>query len=217
MSREREEELFHALNTIIDAVTALNLRDLEAEAAAAIAADRGESSMQGASASSNGKDKVADLDWEDIPYNPVSITPLSSRPRFSQVVGSFLESPIVPHSPISFVVHAMVNAAGGAGPAGGNPPPPLAYASGAQFNAQWNACVTDQARAPLEQEAISRSPIQDVSSLQWSRSTCGCRRRSASWQAKFKQLRLLPRLRETLIVSGMRRLSSTGTRSRAGM
>jgi hypothetical protein len=38
----------------------------------------------------------------------------------------------------------------------------IAYASGAQFNAQWNACVTYQARAALEQEAISRSPIQDV-------------------------------------------------------
>jgi hypothetical protein len=56
----------------------------------------------------------------------------------------------------------MANAAGDAGPAGGNPPPPLAYASGAQFNAQWNACVTDQAHAPLDQEAVSRSHIQDV-------------------------------------------------------
>jgi hypothetical protein len=56
----------------------------------------------------------------------------------------------------------MANAAGGAGPAGKNPPPPLAYASGAQFNAQWNACVTDRARAALNQEAITRSPIQDV-------------------------------------------------------
>jgi hypothetical protein len=57
----------------------------------------------------------------------------------------------------------MANAAGGAKPAaGGNPPPPLAYASGTQFNAQWNACVTDQARAALEQEAITRSSIQDV-------------------------------------------------------
>jgi hypothetical protein len=35
MSKEREEELFRALNTILDAVIALNLRDLEAEAAAA--------------------------------------------------------------------------------------------------------------------------------------------------------------------------------------
>jgi hypothetical protein len=56
----------------------------------------------------------------------------------------------------------MANEAGGAGPAGGNPPSLLAYASGAQFNAQWNACVTDQARAALEQEAITRSHIQDV-------------------------------------------------------
>jgi hypothetical protein len=39
MSKERKEELFRALNTILDAFTALNLRDLEAEAAAAVAAD----------------------------------------------------------------------------------------------------------------------------------------------------------------------------------
>jgi hypothetical protein len=55
----------------------------------------------------------------------------------------------------------MANA-GGAQPAGANPPPPLAYATRAQFNAQWDACVTDQARAALEQEAIGRSPLQDV-------------------------------------------------------
>jgi hypothetical protein len=41
MSKEREEELLGALNTILDDVTALNLRDLEAEAAAAVAAARG--------------------------------------------------------------------------------------------------------------------------------------------------------------------------------
>jgi hypothetical protein len=62
MLKERKEELFRALNTILDAVTALNLRDLEAEAAAAVAADRGETSTQGALASSKGKDKVADPD-----------------------------------------------------------------------------------------------------------------------------------------------------------
>jgi hypothetical protein len=39
MSKEHKEELFRALNTILDVVTALNLRDLEAEAAAAVAAD----------------------------------------------------------------------------------------------------------------------------------------------------------------------------------
>jgi hypothetical protein len=35
-----------SLNTILDAVTALNLRDLEAKAAAALAADHGETSTQ---------------------------------------------------------------------------------------------------------------------------------------------------------------------------
>jgi hypothetical protein len=143
MSKERKEELFRALNTILDAVTALNRRDVKAKAAAAVAADRGETSMQGASASSKGKDKVADPDWEDILYNLVPITPLSSRPRFSQVVGSSLESPVVSLSPVSVTVRAMANAAGGAGVAGGNPPPPLVYASRAQFDVQWDVCATD--------------------------------------------------------------------------
>jgi hypothetical protein len=51
-----------------------------------------------------------------------------------------------------------------AGQAGGAQPPPplLAYASAAQFNALWDAAVTDQARKALEQEALTRSPIQDV-------------------------------------------------------
>jgi hypothetical protein len=152
MSKERKEELFCALNTILDAVTALNLRDLEAEAAAAVAADQGETLTQGASASSKGKAKVANPDWEDIPFNPVPITLLSARPRFFQVVGSSSESPVVPPSPILVAACAMANAgqAGGAQPVGGNPPPPLAYASGAQFNTLWNAAVTDQARAALE-------------------------------------------------------------------
>jgi hypothetical protein len=88
MSKERGEELFRALNVILDAVSSLNLRDLEAEAKA----DRGESSSKAAAESSKGKDKVAEPDWEDIPFNPVPITPLSSRPRFTQVVGSSSEA-----------------------------------------------------------------------------------------------------------------------------
>jgi hypothetical protein len=55
----------------------------------------------------------------------------------------------------------MANA-GGAQSAGANQPPPLAYATGVQFNALWDAAITDQARAALEQEAITRSPLQDV-------------------------------------------------------
>ena len=89
MSREKGQELFRALNTLLDAVTALNLNDLEAEAAA----DRGETSAQGAAAPSKGKDKVPNPDWEDVPFQPVPITPLSSRPRFSQVVGESVEVP----------------------------------------------------------------------------------------------------------------------------
>ena len=93
MSKEKGEELFRALNIILDAVSSLNLRDLEAEARA----DRGESSSKAAAESSKGKDKVAEPDWEDIPFNPVPITPLSSRPRFTQVVGSSWEAMASPH------------------------------------------------------------------------------------------------------------------------
>jgi hypothetical protein len=74
MSKEKGEELFRALNVILDAVSSLNMRDLEAEAKS----DRGESSSKAAAESSKGKDKVAEPDWEDIQFNPVSITPLSS-------------------------------------------------------------------------------------------------------------------------------------------
>jgi hypothetical protein len=158
MSKERGEELFRALNTILNAsVTAPNLRDLEAEAAA----DRGETSTQGAAASSKEKAKVANPDWEDVPFHPLPITPVSSRPRFSQVVGSSSEIPVVPPSPVSVAARAAMANAGQAG--GAQPPsPPLAYASAAQFNALWDAAVTDQAREALEQEALTRSPIQDV-------------------------------------------------------
>jgi hypothetical protein len=51
MSKERGEELFRALNVILDAVSSLNLRDLKAEAKA----DRGESSSKAAAESSKEK------------------------------------------------------------------------------------------------------------------------------------------------------------------
>ena len=164
MSREKGQELFRALNTLLDAVTALNLKDLEAEAAA----DRGETSAQGAAAPSKGKDKVPNPDWEDVPFQPVPITPLSSRPRFSQVVGESIEIPIrTPSSLAVAALAAMANpppAGGNPAQPGANPPqqnPPLAYNTGVQFTAQWDACQTDQARNALEQEAIT-SPFQDV-------------------------------------------------------
>ncbi len=116
MSKEKSEELFRALNTILDAITSLNLRDLEAEAAA----DRGETSAQGAAASSKGKDKVPNPDWEDVPSQPIPITPLSSRPRFSQVVGDSVETPIrTPSSIAVATLAAMANVGGGQD---GNPP-----------------------------------------------------------------------------------------------
>jgi hypothetical protein len=94
MSKERGEELFRALHSLLDAVTNLNLRDLEAEAKAATSPQeaKAESSTQGAgtsaSASAKGKAKDPDPDWTEVPYNPVPIAPLSTRPRFAQVVGT---------------------------------------------------------------------------------------------------------------------------------
>jgi hypothetical protein len=122
MSKEKGEELFRALNVILDAVSSLNLRDLEAEARA----DRGESSSKAAAESSKGKDKVAEPDWEDIPFNPVPITPLSSRPCFTQVVGSSSEAMAPPR-----VGATVIRPPGGGGdgrgrgvggPPGGGPP-----------------------------------------------------------------------------------------------
>jgi hypothetical protein len=45
---------------------------------------------------------------------------------------------------------------------GGGNQPPLAYNNAAQFIAAWDISPTDQARDNLEQEAITRSPAQDV-------------------------------------------------------
>jgi hypothetical protein len=63
----------------------LNLRDLEAKAkASSSSAEEGTS----AKASAKGKAKNPNPDWIEVPYNHVPITPLSTRPNFSQVVGS---------------------------------------------------------------------------------------------------------------------------------
>jgi hypothetical protein len=132
VEKEKGEELFRALNVTLDAITGLNLRDLEAESVA----DRGESSNKAATKSSKGKNKVDNPDWADVPFHPIPITPSSSRPRFSQVVGSFVETPVVSSSPIAVassllagrpVVGAAaaarmaMNPPGDGGPAGGGP------------------------------------------------------------------------------------------------
>jgi hypothetical protein len=88
MSKEKGKELFWALRSLLDAITGLNLKDLEAEA-------QGKSSNQRTVISSKGKDKDPNPDWTEVPFHPVPITPLSTRPRFSQVVGSPSETPPV--------------------------------------------------------------------------------------------------------------------------
>jgi hypothetical protein len=77
MSKERGKELFRALYGLLDAVTNLNLRNLEAEAKAEVSSQGAGAS---ASASARGKAKDPDSDWTEVPYNPVPITPLSTRP-----------------------------------------------------------------------------------------------------------------------------------------
>jgi hypothetical protein len=93
MFKEKGEELFRALHSLLDAsvVTNLNVRDLEAEAKAESSSPQGASTS--ASASAKGKAKDPNPDWTQVPFNPVSITPLSTRPRFSQIVGSSSEAP----------------------------------------------------------------------------------------------------------------------------
>ena len=107
MSEERGAELFRALHAIIDAVTNLNLRDLEAEAKASSSSSAEEGTS--AKVSAKGKAKDPDPDWTEVPYNPVPITPLSTRPRFSQVVGSSSESPIVPPSRVALEATSLAN------------------------------------------------------------------------------------------------------------
>jgi hypothetical protein len=99
MSKERGAELFRALHAIINAVTNFNLRDLvlEAKALSSSSAEEGTSFK----ASAKGKAKNPNPDWTEVPYNPDPITPLSARPRFSQVVGSSSESPIVSPSRVA--------------------------------------------------------------------------------------------------------------------
>jgi hypothetical protein len=128
MSKEKGEELFRALNVILDVVSSLNLRDLEAEAKA----DRGESSSKGAAESSKGKDKVAEPDWEDIPFNHVPITPLSSRPRFTQVVGSSSEAMAPPRAGTTVIRPPGDGRGNGSGRGSGGPPggPPGGFPGG---------------------------------------------------------------------------------------
>jgi hypothetical protein len=94
MSKEKGEELFWALHSLLDAITGVNLKDLEAEAQAG-------SSKQGVFASSKGKAKDSNPHWEDVPFQPFPIAPLSTRPRFSHIVGSPSETSILPPSSVA--------------------------------------------------------------------------------------------------------------------
>jgi hypothetical protein len=135
MSKEKGEGLFRALHSLLDAISVLNLQDLEA------VAERRESSTAAVAESVKGKAKVANPDWEDVPFHPVPIILLSRGPKFSQVVGSSSETPIVSPSPIAVASSLLagrpvigtaaaarmtMNPPGGGhgdgGPSGGGPP-----------------------------------------------------------------------------------------------
>jgi hypothetical protein len=70
MSEERGAELFRALHAIIDAITNLNLRDLEAEAKASSSSSAEEGTS--AKASARGKAKDHNRDWTEVPYKSCS-------------------------------------------------------------------------------------------------------------------------------------------------
>jgi hypothetical protein len=107
MFEQRCPELFRALHAIIDAVTNLNLRDLEAKAKALSSSSAEEGTS--AKASARGKAKDPSPDWTEVPYNPIPITPLSTRPCFSQVIGSSSESPNVSPSRVALEATSLVN------------------------------------------------------------------------------------------------------------
>jgi hypothetical protein len=147
MSEERGEELFRALNGLIKAISVLHLVDLEAATKGQSSAAVVPKSKPGPlSSSPKGKAKVENPDWKDIPYNPVLITPLSKQPRFTQVVGSSsadmaTRPPPRPPAPAA--------------------PPPLAYNTAEQFYQMWDGAA-DAGRQALEQQAMARSPVQEV-------------------------------------------------------
>jgi hypothetical protein len=101
MSEERGAELFRALHAIIDAVTNLNLRDLEAEAKAAVASEKAqaESSSQGAStsasASSKEKAKDPDPDWTQL-RTPITTQLLWLTPRLFTAIEMLFSSRTCP-------------------------------------------------------------------------------------------------------------------------
>ena len=97
MSKENEE-LHRAFDLLLEAISNLEVGGWQAgfEAAASAPstvkepAKRVEPAIRAAlpSAVAKGKAKDPNPDWEDVPFNPVPITPLSRAPRFAQVVGS---------------------------------------------------------------------------------------------------------------------------------
>jgi hypothetical protein len=97
MSGEKEY-LDAALDGLLTAISRLEVGGWYAvwEAAGRARAEEGAESREPSSVpappSFEGKDKVANPNWEDIPFNPVPITPLSSKPHFAQVVGSSSEA-----------------------------------------------------------------------------------------------------------------------------
>ena len=196
---KENEELHRALDLLLEAISNLEVGGWQAGFKAAASAPptvkepakRVEPAVRAAppSAVAKGKAKDPNPDREDVPFNPVPITPLSRAPRFAQVVGSPPSSSSLagPSRPVIGAAAAALMAgrgpAGGrgvggqGGPAGGqggqggpaaaqNPAaggqqqPPLAYQTGDAFNQMWDNTPTDVGRQALEQTALNRGNQQ---------------------------------------------------------
>jgi hypothetical protein len=105
---KKKKELERALHALIGSISNIKVGDWKASFA--------ESSSAALTLSSKGKAKVANPDWEDKPFHHIPITPLSSRPRFVQVVGSSSEL-LAP--PLSVFGAAAAAAAAAMQPPGG--------------------------------------------------------------------------------------------------
>ena len=180
MSKENEE-LHRAFDLLLEAISNLEVGGWQAGFKAAASAPptvkepvkRVEPAVRAAppSAAAKGKAKDPNPDWEDVPYNPVPITPLSRAPRFAQVVGSPPSSsslagpsrPVIGSAVAAMAARSPAGGQGGQGGPGGNPPqqqPPLAYQTGDAFNQMWDNIPTDVGRQALEQTALNRGNQQ---------------------------------------------------------
>jgi hypothetical protein len=105
MSKENGKELFRNVNVILDAITNLNVRNLEVEAV----------EIEGRTSSTQPnlqKEKIRLTILTGSTFHSIQsplLQDLSSRPRISQVVGSSFETPIVSPIPIAVASSSLAD------------------------------------------------------------------------------------------------------------